>query len=189
MTIVYREVRRSTHGDELRWAVAAEPVADPDGGPPVTRGVFRHPGICVVVPFVTADEVLLIRQYRYAVDAELWEVPAGTLPGREENGRIVAIESPEACAGRELEEETGYAARRIRKIGECYAMPGSSDEVVHAFLAEDLVHGPQRLDPGGTISAVRAFSRRELGEMVHRGEIRDGKTLIALFYAGLSDYS
>src|SRR6185295_16803422 len=78
LTIVFREVRRSTHGDELRWAVAAEPVANPDGGPPVTRGVFRHPGICVIVPFVTADEVLLIRQYRYPVDAELWEVPAGT---------------------------------------------------------------------------------------------------------------
>jgi ADP-ribose pyrophosphatase len=186
LTIVYREVRRSTHGEELRWAVATEAVANPDGGPPLTRGLFRHPGICVIVPCPSPDEMLLIRQYRFAVGAEIWELPAGTLPGREEGDRIVAVESPEECAGRELEEETGYAARRIRKVGECYAMPGISDEIIHVFVAEDLVHGPQRLDPGETITGVRAFSRRELGEMVRRGDIRDAKTLVGLFHAGLS---
>jgi len=186
LTIVYREIRRSTHGDELRWAVAAESLENPDGGAPVTRGVFRHPGICVIVPFLSSDQVLLIRQYRYPVDAEIWEVPAGTLPGREEKDRIIAIESPEDCAGRELEEETGYAARRLSKIGECYAMPGSSDELIHVFRADDLTQGPQRLDPGETIAEVRAFRVREIADMIGRGEIRDAKTLVALFYAGLS---
>src|SRR5262249_44362241 len=155
-------------------------------GPSTTRGVFRHPGICVIVPFVSADEVVLLRQYRFPIDAELWEVPAGTLPGREERGRIVAVESPEDCAARELEEESGYTARRVRKIGECYAMPGSSDEVIHVFRADDLTRSTQRLDPGESIPEVRAFTRASLREMICRGEIRDAKTLVALFYAGLS---
>src|SRR5207344_3373320 len=96
--------------------------------------------------------------------------------------RMVGTESPEACAGRELLEETGYEAGRIKKIAECYAMPGTSDEMVHLFLATELIKRQQSLDIGEVISEIRAFTGGELSGMIARNEIRDAKTLVGLFY-------
>jgi hypothetical protein len=86
--VLHREIRRSNHGDELRWALCDERAEQAGTGRVLHRGVLRHPGICIIVPYLTPDTILLVRQYRYAVDAELWELPAGTLPGREEDGRV-----------------------------------------------------------------------------------------------------
>jgi len=180
---VYRETRQTKHGEELRWLVNREKILNKATGKTTTRGMIRHPGICVIAPFVDDDHIALMRQYRYAAEGELWELPAGTLNGREENQRMIATETPEACAARELSEETGYEAEALEKVCECYAMPGSSDEIIHVFFARGLKRHEQSLDEDEIINEIRLFSAKELEEMIGRGEIRDAKTLVGLFYA------
>jgi len=185
----YREARPSKHGDELRWIVNRETIVNSTTKQSVTRGTIRHPGICVIVPFLDPDRIVLMHQYRYAADAVLWELPAGTLPGRQEGWRVVPEETPEECAARELLEETGYRAGQLEKVCECYVMPGSSDELMHLFFARQLTRGEQALDVGEVIQDVRPFALAELDAMIERREIRDAKTLIGLFYAlGLQNF-
>lgn len=179
----YRELRPSDNAAELRWIVNRETILDTKTGTVVTRGTIRHPGICVIVGFQDADHILLLHQYRYAAGKALWELPAGTMSGRLESGRVVAEETPEACAERELTEETGYRAGELEKVCECYAMPGTSDELMHIFFARRLTKGKQSLDVGEVIEEVRPFSLAEISVMIGRGEIQDAKTLVGLFYA------
>ncbi|MFM8393719.1 MAG: NUDIX hydrolase [Acidobacteriota bacterium] len=184
---VYREVRPSRHGAEQRWILNQETIANLTTGETVTRGTIRHPGICVIIPSFDDGRLLLMRQYRYPAGEAIWELPAGTIAGREENGRMVATELPEICAERELREETGYQARNLRHLGSCYAMPGSSDEMIHLFAATGLTAGDQSLDIGEVIEELRAFSRNEVLAMIASGEIRDAKTIVALaLFLGLS---
>jgi len=182
-TTEYRESRASKHGDELRWLVNRETIINKTTNQTVTRSHLRHPGICVIVPFLSEEQIVLMRQYRYAANEALWELPAGTLEGREENARMVAVETPEACAARELLEETGYDAAQLEKVCECYAMPGSSDELMHIFFARQLTQREQALDIGEVIYEIRGFGREELKRMIAGGEIRDAKTLVGLFFA------
>ena len=183
VTTRYREERPTKHhGQELRWLINEETIKDTETGDSVTRGVLRHPGICVIVPLLSADQILLMRQYRFAPNQELWELPAGTINGKEKDQRMVQAESPEACAARELLEETGYETGRIRRIAECFAMPGSSDEMIYLFLATELIKRQQSLDVGEVISEIRPFTAGEISGMLARGEIRDAKTLIGLFF-------
>ena len=179
----YREERPSKHGTELRWIINSETILDTETDHQTTRAVIRHPGICVIVPFVGEDQIALMHQYRYSFDGRHWELPAGTLNGREENQRVVSTETPEECAARELKEETGYVAGRLEKVTECYAMPGSSDQLIHIFFAFDLTREDASLDIGEIIDEVRTFTGEELEGMLARAEIRDAKTLVALFYA------
>ena len=179
----YREERPSTHGSELRWILNSETVLDSLTNETITRAVVRHPGICVIVPFLSEDRIALMRQYRYSIDNELWEAPAGTLNGREENGRMVPTETPRECAARELKEETGLETGRLEALTQCYAMPGSNDEIIYAFAAYDLTQHEQSLDIGEVISEIRVFSTEEIVAMIGSGEIRDAKTILALLLA------
>jgi ADP-ribose pyrophosphatase len=180
---LHRETRKTAHGTELRWMLNKEQILDQQTGEIITRSFIRHPGICVIVPFASADEIFLLRQYRYAVDDELWELPAGTLAGIENNFRVSSTENPEECAARELIEEAGYEAGKLKKFAECYAIPGSGDELMHFYFADDLVKREQALDAGEIISEVKKFTLAEIETMILKGEIRDAKTLIGLFYA------
>ncbi|MBL8203079.1 MAG: NUDIX hydrolase [Blastocatellia bacterium] len=179
----YKETRSSIHGEELRWLISRERIFNQATGQTILRSFIRHPGITVIVPFWEETHIILLRQYRYAINDDLWELPAGTLTGREETHRIVATERPEVCAARELIEETGFAAGRLEKIAACYAVPGSGDELMHFFFAFDLQKTKQALEIGEIISEVKAFTLAEIEIMITRGEIRDAKTLIGLFYA------
>jgi ADP-ribose pyrophosphatase len=178
----YREARPSKHGDELRWILNRETIRQEATGEVVTRGTIRHPGICVIIPEEVEGRVVLIRQYRYPVGQPLWELPAGTLAGVEtEEQRIVASESPVACAHRELLEETGYRAGEMISLGSFFAMPGSSDERIHLFLARNL--HPERPAPdfGEVVYEIRAFEWGEIEGMIEEGAIEDAKTLAGLF--------
>ena len=151
-------------------------VRFPDGSTG-TLEMFRHPGASAVVPFIDdpadADpRVLLIRQFRHAAEGYIWEVPAGRLdPG----------ERPEACARRELEEETGMVAERLERLTTIYTTPGFTDERIHLFLAHGLTAGrPDReADEFMELNQVRW---REVLELIRRGEISDGKTLSCLMF-------
>ncbi len=180
--LIYKETRASGHGEELRWMVVRETFGHPDTGRRETRAVLRHPGVVVIVAFPSPDEILLVRQYRHPVGTHMWELPAGTLDGRERDGSVVSAEEPEACAARELEEETGWSARRVEAIGMCHPMPGTSDERLHVFVARDLRPGAQALDPGEVIGEVRRATVSEVFRMMAAGEITDGKTVSAMLY-------
>ena len=147
-------------------------VLDVDGRRMI-REVGLHPGAAVVVPVLGKDRILLVRQYRRAVGRWLLELPAGTLhPG----------EPPLRCARRELEEETGWRARRWRRLGRFYAAPGLLSEQMTMFLAQDLVPGRMQLDHDEMLTPV-ALSFKEALHKVRTGSICDAKTLIGLWWA------
>jgi len=139
-------------------------------GRSVRREIVRHPGAVVVVPVLEDGRLVLIRNYRIAVDDRLWELPAGKL---EEN------EEPQRAAARELEEETGYRAGRIRPLTAFFTSPGFADERIHAFIAEELTFVGQNLEPGEQIEA-ETLPRDEVLAMIADGRIRDGKTIAAV---------
>ncbi len=139
--------------------------------------ILRHPGASAVVPFLDpprADDprVVLIRQFRHAADGFIWEVPAG---------RLHAGESPETCAMRELEEETGLRARRLERLATIYTTPGFTDERIHLFLAEGLEPGAEHRE-ADEFMELHTVRWSELLRLVERGEVVDGKTLVSLLY-------
>lgn len=148
-----------------------ERLAEP-GGVRVEREVVCHPGSVVLLPYLADGRVLLVRQYRHAARQALWELPAGTLePG----------EDPLDAAQRELAEETGYRARRLKRLCEFFPSPGILSEKMRLFEARGLTPSPAHPDPDERIR-VRRFSRAELRSLVSAGKIRDGKTLAGLLW-------
>ncbi len=139
--------------------------------------MVRHPGAVAIVPFLSAldgpdPQILLIRQYRYAADRVIWEIPAGVLEPGEER---------EACARRELKEETGADAEELRYLTTIYTTPGFSDEQIHLFLATGLEVTQPDHQPDELIEVV-ARPLSGVLEMIRDGEIVDAKTIAALLY-------
>ena len=136
----------------------------------ITREVIDHGGAAAIVPILDDGSVILVKQFRYALGKALTEVPAGKL----EEG-----ESPEECARRELLEETNYEAGRLEKLFQCYLAPGYSNELIHIFLASDLVEKGQQKAPEETIRIIRVKLEEALS-MIWRGEIEDAKSISSL---------
>jgi ADP-ribose pyrophosphatase len=142
-------------------------------GARTTLALLKHPGGAAVLPFLDAERVVLLRQFRHAAGGTIWEIPAGKLDGSED---------PARCAARELGEETGYRAGRIEKLGAIFPTPGYSDEVIHLFAAFDLAAGESATEAHEVIaSEVVSFSRAL--ELVERGELSDAKSVAALLLA------
>jgi ADP-ribose pyrophosphatase len=151
-------------------------VRFPDGSEG-TLEMVRHPGAAAVLPFLddpseVNPRVVLIRQFRHAADAFIYEIPAGRLDGDE---------SPESCAARELSEETGYRAATFERLSTIYTTPGFIDERIHLFLARGLTAGDHDREPDEFLE-LHELEWLQVLEMVRRGEIVDGKTLGAIMY-------
>ncbi|MBQ7064190.1 MAG: NUDIX hydrolase [Firmicutes bacterium] len=141
-----------------------------DNGMTVTREVMRHHGAAAVVPITENGEVILVKQFRYAIGREMIEIPAGLLePGEE----------PIQCAARETEEETGFRPAELTHLFDSYASPGYCTECVSVFMAQQLVPSKQHLDPDEDVE-IMIVPLDEAAEMIRRGEITDGKTIAAL---------
>ncbi|MFN2309639.1 MAG: NUDIX hydrolase [Gammaproteobacteria bacterium] len=135
--------------------------------------IVRHPGGAAVVALNALSEVCLLRQYRHAAGGWLWELPAGKLePG----------EPALTTAQRELEEEAGQRAQAWQALAQVFSTPGFCDEVIHLFLARDLRTVPTRHEVHEYIE-VHWYPLDAALDMARRGEIRDAKTLLGLFYA------
>lgn len=139
-------------------------------GQRVAKEVCVHPGAVVILPLLDAQTLVLIRNRRYAVGKILVELPAGTLEKDED---------PINCAGRELLEETGYLAGRMKPMRSFYSSPGILTEKMHVFLAYDLHKQSQDLQDDEEIQVFTA-TLGEAVEMIHQGEIEDAKTIAAL---------
>jgi ADP-ribose pyrophosphatase len=142
--------------------------------------MIRHPGAAAVLPFLddpaeAADpRVVLIRQFRHAADGFIWEVPAGKLdPGEAAH--------PERCAARELQEETGYTARRLERLTTIYTTPGFIDERIHLFAAYGLEAGDHEHE-ADEIMEIHRLPWSEVLRLVREGELMDGKSLAAILF-------
>ncbi len=140
--------------------------------------IARHSGASAIVPFLSdpkGDEpqILLLRQFRYAAGGYLYEIPAGRLDGNE---------SPEACAVRELKEETGCTAEHMELLTTILATPGFTDEVIHLYMATGLTHGEPNREADEFVDLV-IIRLSEALEYIKSGEITDSKTALALLFA------
>jgi ADP-ribose pyrophosphatase len=153
------------------FSVRRERLIEP-GRITVTREIVVHPGSAVVLPVFSDGHILLVRQYRHAARAFLWELVAG---------HIDAGESPARAAHRELAEETGYAARRLRLLLEIFPSPGFVSERMWIFLATRLTPGAARPEDDERIAA-RRFSLSAAERMIRRGTMRDAKSIAAILY-------
>jgi ADP-ribose pyrophosphatase len=139
--------------------------------------IIRHSGASAVIPFLgdpAGDDptILLIRQYRYAADGFIYEIPAGRLePG----------EPPEECAVRELREETGCTAAKMEHLYTMYTTPGFTDEKIHLFVATGLVRGESALESDEFVEAVPTAMSAAL-RLIKDGTINDAKTALSILY-------
>jgi ADP-ribose pyrophosphatase len=141
-----------------------------DSGQLLRKEVVVHPGAVVILPFLDEQTIVLIRNKRYTVGETLIEVPAGTL----EKGEL-----PMNCAGRELQEETGYLAGRIKPIGSFFASPGILTEKMYIFAAYDLEKTRTALEADEDIE-VLPTPWAEAMDMIKFGQIVDSKTIASL---------
>ena len=153
------------------FGIRRDEVIEP-GEVRTTREVITHSGSVVVLPVLEDGRVLLIRQYRHAARAFLWELVAG---------RIDEGETPRKAAARELIEETGYRAKRFRIFLDFYPSPGFLEEKMFILLAEGLSEGIAQPEKDERIES-RAYDRKELEQMIQKRIIRDGKTIAGLLY-------
>ncbi len=154
------------------FALRQDRVRLPDGQT-TDLDIIEHGGAAVIVPVDGQGRIWFVRQYRHAAGEALLELPAGTLePG----------EAPEACAAREVREETGMAAARIEPIGGCFLAPGYSSEFLHYFLATGLTPDPAPHDADEFLETV-PLSAAEAYRLAAAGRLRDGKTLAGLLLA------
>jgi len=171
----FRKVAERTQWTGTLVSAGLATFADPDGDE-FERDVVHHPGAVVVVPVTDDGDVILVRQFRAAVNGELLEVPAGK--------RDVAGEPVEVTAARELEEEVGMRAASMVKLAEFYNSPGFCDEHSFLFLATDLTpcatsfqgHEEQHM----TIERVPLDS---VPQLIAGGELVDAKSIVGLLLA------
>lgn len=145
-----------------------------------TRDIAGHPGGVCMVAIDPDDRVLLVRQWRHATGGALLEIPAGTLD-REPDG---SIEDHAGAAARELEEETGSRAASWRYLGAFYTAPGFTSELMHLYLATDLIsahEGGLTPDEDERLE-LRPVPFANAVAMAERGEIRDAKSIVGLLW-------
>ena len=153
------------------FTVRRDELTEPTGIK-VVREIVTHHGSVVVLPVFDDGKILIIRQYRYATRQFMWELVAGH---REPD------EDFRPGAARELKEETGYTARRYRKLLEIYPSPGLLSERMVIFLAQGLTKGEARPEDDEKIEA-RILTLSEAERWIRRGKIRDAKTIAGLLY-------
>ena len=141
-----------------------------ENGVVATREVVEHRGATAIVPILDNGEVVLVRQYRYPVQAELLEIPAGTSEPNED---------PKNCAIRELEEETGYRCGNIQELAAIFLAPGYSTEKIHIFLAKSLAKTQTHMDEDEKIT-TETYPLKVALEKIKTGEIRDAKSIVGL---------
>jgi ADP-ribose pyrophosphatase len=161
--VVYHGRAFEVRQDEVRF----------DNLPSFQLDIIEHPGAVTILPVDADGRLLFVRQYRHASGKELLELPAGTL---DEN------EPPEACALREIREETGFATDNLVKLGEFFLAPGYSTEYMHVYLATDLHPAPLPGDEDEFLT-LEPIPIHQAYAMALNGELMDGKSLAALLLA------
>ena len=172
MELTERKIKELSRYNGLILDVRVDEIALPDGRS-AKREIVEHPGGVTVLPMDAQGMVYCVRQYRYAFEREMLEVPAGKLePGEE----------PDSAAKRELSEETGITAGRWDDLGVIQTSPGFCTEQLYLYLARDLHFGSAHPDEGEFLS-VEKHSLTELAELAMHGGLVDAKTVAAVLKA------
>jgi ADP-ribose pyrophosphatase len=150
------------------FSVTEDQAVDPKTKFEINRSVVRHAGSAVMMAVDDKKRILLVRQYRLPADRYLWELPAG---------KVDAGETPLQAARRELIEETGYHARKWKKLSAFYPSPGFVAERMTIYLATGLKAGTATPMDDERIE-TRWYKRKELAKMIRTGKIEDAKTII-----------
>ena len=135
---------------------------------------IHHPGAVIIAPLLDADTVVMIRQFRPSIGRYIYELPAGT---------IDLPEKPLTCAKRELMEETGFSAKKYKKLGTIYPVPGYSTEIIHIFKAEGLTAGGSHPEDYEVID-VKPLTRAQIKRMFKQGKLMDAKSICAFTHLG-----
>ncbi|WMI81720.1 NUDIX hydrolase [Anaerotignum sp. MB30-C6] len=151
--------------------VTIDKIEMPDKKPAFRETVLRDKDAAAVLPILDDGRILFVRQYRHAFGELLLEIPAGVFD---------CDECAEVCVKRELEEETGKIAGRLEFLCEMYPTVGFCSEKIFIYFAFDLTQGQQKLDPDEFIE-LESYTLDQALEMIYKGEIKDGKTIAALF--------
>lgn len=134
------------------------------------REIVEHNGAVGIIAITRENKVVLVKQYRKAIEKELWEIPAGKIePG----------ENPKESAIRELKEETGYSAQSMKLLHKFYTSAGFSNQKIYIYLAENLTSGSQDFDDDEFIE-TKEFSLNEVYDMIYNNDIEDAKTSIGM---------
>ncbi|SDH37174.1 NUDIX hydrolase [Alteribacillus bidgolensis] len=136
------------------------------------REIINHPGAVALIALTEEGKLLMVKQFRKALEKEIVEIPAG---------KLEAGENPEDTAIRELEEETGYKTSQLKKVISFYTSPGFADEIVHIFEANNLTKGRSSTDEDEFVE-VMEVSLEEAEKMIETEEIHDAKTVFAVQY-------
>lgn len=132
--------------------------------------IIIHPGAVLIIPFLSKEKVIILRQFRPVINSYLYELPAGTLK---------TAESPLLCCQRELIEETGFSAKKLKRLGEIYPVPGYSTEKIRIYKAEGLK--PERIcTEKDEVISVKIVSKTQIKKLFMAGKITDAKTICAL---------
>jgi len=161
-----------------RIALIEEQVALPNGHN-IMHTTISHPGAAVILPIDHDGRIIMVNQFRPSLKKWLIELPAGTLE---------KDEPIEACALRELEEETGYSAQQLLSLGQVTPMAGFCDEIQHLFVAKQLTRTQRYSCDEDEVIEVKAFAISELESMIIHGDITDAKTIACLSKAKLCGY-
>lgn len=151
---VYKDTMRFANGKTEEWDL-----------------VSHRMGAAAILPVLPDGRILMVRQYRNALERETLEIPAGARDAKTEDTRL--------CAVRELEEETGYRSNKVSYLLSLRTTVAFCDEFIDVYLAEDLVSGERHLDEAESID-VEAYELCELCDMIYEGRIQDSKTVAAI---------
>ncbi|KRE98273.1 ADP-ribose pyrophosphatase [Paenibacillus sp. Soil766] len=150
-------------------SLQVDQVKLPNGGT-ASREIVKHPGAVAVIPLL-GDKMIVVEQYRKPLEKSQVEIPAGKLDSGEE---------PMRAALRELEEETGYKTANIRLVSSFYTSPGFADEIIHLYIAEDLVKGTANPDEDEFLDC-EAITLEQAQQYMREGRISDAKTIMAVY--------
>lgn len=155
-------------------SLQVDDVLLPDGNES-KREIVKHPGAVAVIPITDDGKMIVVKQYRKALERTIIEIPAG---------RIEPNEDPKVTAIRELEEETGYGAKKVTYIQSFATSPGFADEIIHLYAAKELytIENPADGDEDEFIEQFE-ITMEEAEKMIANGEIYDAKTAFAVIYA------
>ncbi len=145
-----------------------------DSGNKGVRETAVHPGGAVAVAVKDNGKIIFVKQFRYPLQKDIIELPAG---------KLNKDEDPQDCAVRELEEETGYKAGRVERLGEICTTPGFCTEILHIYFMKDLVPGNHNREEGELGMEILELTPDEAENKIRSGEIFDAKTICGIHYA------